>query len=58
VLSRGGLAVKTLGLSGVELDLVATRSGLVADGVGLTAGIVLSKITGEMGWRCFSYGFN
>lgn len=58
VLSGGGLAVDALGLVGANLDLVATRSGLVADGVGLTAGIVLAKITGEMGWRCVSYGSN
>jgi hypothetical protein len=54
VLSGGGIAVKTLGLVGADLDLVATGSRLVANGVGLTTGVVLAKITGEMGWRCIS----
>jgi len=58
VLSGGGIVVEALGLVGVELDLVATRSRLVANGVGLTARVMLAKVTGEMGWRCFSCGFN
>lgn len=51
MLSSGGAAVKTLGLAGAELDFVTTRSGLVAMGVGLTARVMLAKITGKMGWR-------
>jgi hypothetical protein len=58
VLSGGGITVKTLGLVGADLDLVATRAGLVANGVGLTARVMLAKVTGEMGWRCVSCGFN
>jgi hypothetical protein len=58
VLSGGGIAVKTLGLVGADLDLVTAGSGLVADGVGLTTGIVLAKITGKMGCRCVSWGFD
>jgi hypothetical protein len=54
VLSGGGIAVKTLGLVGADLDLVTAGSGLIADGVGLTTGIVLAKITGKMGCRCVS----
>jgi hypothetical protein len=58
VLSGGGIAVKTLGLAGADLDLVATRARLVANGVGLTARVMLAKVTGEMGWRCVSCGSN
>jgi hypothetical protein len=58
VLSGGGIAVQALGLVGAELDLVAASSGLVAVGVGLTARVMLAKVTGEMGWRCVSCGSN
>lgn len=58
VLSGGGTLVDALGLGRAELDLVATRTGLVAMGVGLTAGVMLAKVTGEMGWRCVSCKFN
>ena len=58
MLSGGGIVVEALGLVGVELDLVATGSRLVANGVGLTARVMLAKVTGEMGWRCVSCGFN
>jgi hypothetical protein len=58
VLSGGGIAVNALGLSGADLDFVATSSGLVAMGVSLTARVMLSKITGEMGWNCVSHDVN
>jgi hypothetical protein len=39
----------TLGLVGANSDFVATRSRSVANGVGLTARIMLAKVTGELG---------
>lgn len=58
MLSGGGIAVQALGLVGIDLDLVAAGSGLVAVRVGLAARVMLAKVTGEMGCRCVSYESN